>query len=110
MNNFKYFFTALLAVSLLLVGCRNEAGGTATSSKIVQDVQSSGSGDLEGVDELTMQRWLAAHADVAKRIAPECKAVGSQAAAAWAKTTEGILCAADAQVMFTMSTDIFKPY
>ncbi len=91
-------------------GCRSGAPSAQNQSQIVKEVEAAGSGPLEGLDQLTIQRWLNGHQDVAKRIAPECKGVGPTRPAAWATTTEGIVCTADAQVMFTMPTHLYKSY
>ena len=101
---------AAAVICVVISGCKSESPATSTDSPIVKEVETAGSGKLEGLDQLTMQKWLTGHSDVAKKIAPECKAVGAKAPAAWATTTEGVLCTADAQVMLTMPTKLYKPF
>lgn len=101
-----------LGIMTVLSGCKSDAPSAPVvpESEIVKQVEAAGSGKLEGLDRATIQGWLAGHQDVAKKIGPECKSVGVNATAAWATTTEGNVCAADAQVLFLTPTQHYKPY
>ncbi len=105
------WFIKVLSVFAMVVavlsGCRT---AQHPRSAIVTEVEAAGSGPLDGLDEVTVQRWLGGHPEVAKRVALECKAAGAKAPATWAMSTEGVVCTADAQVMFTMPTKLFKPF
>ena len=100
----------LLLGTWQLCGCKQELRRGASSSAIVETVEQAGAGPLDGLDEAAIQMWLNAHLETAKQISPPCKQAGGGASAAWARSTEGIVCAADAQVMFTMPTNLYKPY
>ena len=100
----------LLLGTWQLSGCKQELRRGASSSAIVETVERAGAGPLDGLDEAAIQMWLNAHLETAKQISPSCKQAGGGASAAWARSTEGIVCAADAQVMFTMPTNLYKPY
>lgn len=101
---------AAAATCFVFSGCKSESPSTSSDSPIVKEVEAAGSGTLSGLDQLTIQKWLTGHPDTAKKIAPQCKAVGANAQAVWATTTEGVLCTADAQVMLTMPTKLYKPF
>ena len=100
----------LLVFLMTLAGCRNHDTTPAEDSPIVTTVERAGAGDLASVGQAGIQRWLNAHEDVAKQIAQPCKEAGVHAPASWSASTEGRVCAADAVVMFTMPTTLYKPY
>lgn len=110
----KIFMTTHVSLILFLCaclgGCESNTTQSPPQSAIVSAVQNAGAGSLRGADEAAIAAWLNSHTDVAKRIAGPCKAVGQGASADWARTTEGVVCAADAQIMFTLPTNLYKPY
>ncbi|MFT4114453.1 hypothetical protein [Silvibacterium sp.] len=79
-------------------------------SQIVRTVEAAGAGSLSGLDQGSIEAWLNSHETTAKQIAAPCKIAGQRAPANWLHTTEGAVCAADARVMFTMPTNLYKPY
>lgn len=99
---------AMMAISPS--GCRQSSDLEGRPSAIVATVEGAGAGPLAGVDQGTIQLWLNAHSEVAKQIVTPCKQAGAKSQARWRLTTEGIVCAADAQVMFTMPTKLYKSF
>jgi hypothetical protein len=106
----QYIGCLLMGAGLLATGCKSSEPGSAANSKIVQEVQAAGSGQLDGADEASMQGWLNKHQDVAKKISGECGTATKAATAQWAGSTEGRLCAADAKVMFLVPKDLYHAY
>jgi hypothetical protein len=86
----------LVLILAVLSGC----GKHETPSPIVQKVEASGSGPLAAVPEDGMEHWLRQHRDIARDVDNMCAPVRQEAAADWAKTTEGRLCTAARQVAF----------
>lgn len=104
-------------LGLMVSGCKSNQPGSSSvpaetkpSSAIVQQVEAAGSGDLEGLNEPAIQNWLAKHADVAKRVSPQCGQVARNATAAWGASTEGRVCDAVAKVMFFQPKDLYNGY
>lgn len=105
----KLLPVALVGLCLAaLSGCTSAAH--EENSQIVRTVETAGSGSLSGLDQGSIEAWLNAHEATAKQIAAPCRAAGQKAPANWLHTTEGAVCAADARVMFTMPTNLYKPY
>ena len=63
-------------------------------STIVEKVEQAGSGNLATVPKDGMREWLGKHKDVAYQADEMCKPIRVNAAAQWADSTEGRLCAA----------------
>ena len=62
-------------------------------SPIVEKVERAGSGSLTAVSKDGMREWLGKHKDVAYQADEMCKPIRVNAAAQWADSTEGRLCA-----------------
>ncbi len=102
--------SVLFILLVTFAGCRDHDTISAEDSPIVRTVGRAGAGNLASVGQAEIQRWLNAHEEVAKQIAQPCKEAGAHAPASWSALTEGRVCAADAVVMFTMPTTLYKPY
>jgi len=84
-------YIALTAVLVLTTGCAVKEPRSA----IVEKAEASGSGPLSPlVSSKALERWLVTHPNPAREIEAMCRPVRATAAAAWADTTEGRLCAA----------------
>ena len=103
----KLIMTAFLAGGFI-AGCKTSGPGSAAESKIVQEVQAAGAGQLDQAAESAIQGWLGQHLDVAKRIGPECNVVMKNATANWSTSTEGRVCTAAAHVLFVAPKDILQ--
>ena len=101
----KLIMTAFCLASI--AGCKTSGPGSAAESKIVQEVQAAGAGQLDQTAEPAIQGWLGQHVEVAKRIGPECNVVMKSATANWSSSTEGRVCTAAAQVLFVAPKDLY---
>ena len=78
-----------LALVLILGGCTKE-----TSSVIVAKVEAAGAGDLRSASPQAVETWFRQHKDLALEVKQLCAPVAAKAAANWADSTEGKVCAA----------------
>lgn len=78
-----------LAIVLILVGCAKEP-----LSAIVAKVEAAGAGDLRGASPNAVETWFRQHKDLAAEVKQLCQPVQANAAAKWADSTEGKVCAA----------------
>ncbi len=69
-------------------------------SAIVQKLEAAGSGDLSRASADSIQQWLGPRRQLAIEVEDMCKQARPKAAAKWADTTEGRVCAASAQLAF----------
>lgn len=92
---------ACCLVSLLLAGgCRRQAEDTA-DSPLVKRVEAAGAGRLSGLSPEAIAQWLRRHRDIANEVNGACAPLRKTAAAQWAESTEGRLCAVAAVTVFT---------
>ncbi len=87
---------ACTAGVLFMIACRT----AGPPSPIVQKLESAGSGDLSQQSPDSIQQWLGPRRPLAIQVEDMCKQVRPKAAANWADTTEGRVCAASAQLAF----------
>ena len=89
---------ALLCVAglVILSGCT----ASEPPSPIVQKLEAAGSGDLKSASADAIQQWLGPRRDLAIEVENMCKPARQNAAAKWADTTEGRICAASSQLTF----------
>jgi hypothetical protein len=92
----KLAVAALGIGALLIAGCRP----SEPKSAIVDQVKGAGAGDVSTASIDSLRIWLANHRDLARSLAPQCNAARKTADAKWGDTSEGHVCAADAQVEF----------
>lgn len=81
---------------LYMAACRS----AEPPSPIVQKLQAAGSGDLSHASVDSIQQWLGQRRQLAIEVENMCKEVRPKAAANWAETSEGRVCAASAQLAF----------
>jgi len=74
---------------LFLVGCAKES-----SSAILTKVEAAGAGDLSLASPRAVEAWFRQHKDLADEVKQLCKPIQEKAAANWADSTEGKVCAA----------------
>jgi len=97
----KFASILFLLPALLAVSCKPEP-----KSKIVQQVEAAGAGDLSTASATSIQQWFLHHEDLAKHINKECEAVKPNANATWSDSTEGRTCHA---ASFFSDAPVFKP-
>jgi len=78
-----------LAIVLILVGCAKEP-----LSAIVAKVEAAGAGDLRTASPQAVETWFRQHKELAVEVKQLCQPVRERAAANWADSTEGKVCAA----------------
>lgn len=78
-----------LAIVLILGGCAKEP-----SSAIVAKVEAAGAGDLRSASPQAVEAWFRQHKELALEVKQLCQPVREKAAANWADSTEGRVCAA----------------
>lgn len=69
-------------------------------SPIVQKLEAAGSGDLSKTSADSIQQWLGPRRQLAIEVEGMCKQIRARAAANWADSIEGRVCAASAQLAF----------
>ena len=85
----KLTFALFFLPVLVTLSCMPEP-----KSKIVQEVEAAGAGDLSAATEVSIVGWFNTRRDFAKKISQECEPVSKNAPANWAQTTEGKTCSA----------------
>ena len=85
----KVTFTLFLLPVFLTLSCTPEP-----KSKIVQEVEAAGAGDLYRATEVSIVGWFNTRRVFAKKISQECAPMSKKAPANWAQTTEGKTCSA----------------
>lgn len=78
-----------LAIVLILGGCAKEP-----SSAIVAKVEAAGAGDLRSASPQAVENWFRQHKGLSVEVKQLCQPVREKAAANWADSTEGKVCAA----------------
>src|SRR5436305_7914185 len=81
---------------LVLVGCYDPH---AQDSKIVQEVEAAGAGNLSTFNYQGLALWLADRPALTRKVYAECVPISRTAAANWNTTAEGTVCHAAATVL-----------
>ena len=87
---------ALILGVLFIAACRP----AEPPSPIVRQLEAAGSGDLSHASADSIQQWLGSRRQLAIEVEDMCKTARAKAAANWADSTEGRVCAASAQLAF----------
>jgi hypothetical protein len=91
-----FLATCLLASFLVVVGCYDPQ---AQDSKIVQEVEAAGAGNLSTFNYQGLALWLADRPALTRKVYAECVPISRTAAANWNTTAEGTVCHAAATVL-----------
>jgi hypothetical protein len=89
----KGVVAVVLSVGLgfFVVGCKAKPGAAA-QSRIVQQAEDAGAGNIDKLSNREIAQWLTDHPAVLAKIGPECLDAMKAADRSWANTTEGRLC------------------
>ena len=92
----KMFCAFVVSAGLMIVaGCRH-----IEPSPIVTAFHNAGGGDVDHATSGSISAFLAKHEDLRKQLTPLCKQRQASAAADWATTDEGKVCAGNASANF----------
>ena len=85
---------------IISVFCLSACRQADPPSPIVQKLEAAGSGDLSKTSAESIQQWLGPRRQLAIEVEHMCKQVRPNAPANWAKSAEGRVCVASAQLAF----------